>query len=150
MWLCSCECGQDKEIPTGHLTRKLNPVKSCGCLRFAIGSDNPTWTGVGDISGSWWVTHVLKSARTYRRKEVSITKQYAWDLLISQKHKCTLTGLSIKVGENASLDRIDSAKDYEAGNVQWVHKDVNIMKNKFSSEYFLEMCKRVVEYSKLL
>jgi len=42
-----------------------------------------------------------------------------------------------------SLDRIDSSKGYIKGNVQWIHKDVNIMKNKFNQEYFIEMCKLV-------
>ena len=43
----------------------------------------------------------------------------------------------------ASLDRIDSSKGYVIGNVQWVHKDINIMKNKFDNQYFIDMCKKI-------
>jgi hypothetical protein len=43
----------------------------------------------------------------------------------------------------ASLDRINSDEGYIKGNVQWVHKDINIMKNIYSSKYFIEMCKKV-------
>ena len=45
----------------------------------------------------------------------------------------------------ASIDRIDSNKGYIEDNVVWVHKDINIMKNKFSKEYFLMLCKKIVE-----
>ena len=43
----------------------------------------------------------------------------------------------------ASLDRIDSKKGYIKGNLQWVHKDLNIMKNSYPNQYFIEMCKKV-------
>jgi len=43
----------------------------------------------------------------------------------------------------ASLDRIDSTKNYTIDNIQWVHKDVNKMKMDFSQEYFIEMCRLV-------
>lgn len=39
-----------------------------------------------------------------------------------------------------SLDRIDSKIAYVKSNVQWVHKDVNWMKNKFSVDRFKEVC----------
>jgi hypothetical protein len=45
----------------------------------------------------------------------------------------------------ASIDRIDSNLGYTESNVVWVHKDVNIMKNNFTKEYFLMMCQKVTE-----
>ena len=47
--------------------------------------------------------------------------------------------LNKRIG-NASLDRIDSSKGYVKDNIQWVHKDVQIMKNKFSEDYFKQIC----------
>jgi hypothetical protein len=41
------------------------------------------------------------------------------------------------------LDRIDSSKGYIVGNVQWVHKHVNVMKNIFSQEMFIFICNQV-------
>jgi len=43
----------------------------------------------------------------------------------------------------ASLDRIDSSKGYVKGNLQWVHKDINMMKNHYNQKYFIEICKKV-------
>jgi hypothetical protein len=59
---------------------------------------------------------------------------------------CALTGwpISIKYGmQTASLDRIDSKKGYEPDNIQWVHKMVNMSKNKYDQYQFIEMCKAV-------
>jgi len=46
----------------------------------------------------------------------------------------------------ASLDRIDNNKGYIKGNVQWVLKDINKMKNIHTQDYFIELCKLVWEY----
>jgi len=43
----------------------------------------------------------------------------------------------------AYLDRTDSSKGYVEGNVQLVHKDVNISKNKYELQYFINLCKDV-------
>jgi len=31
-WLCKCDCGNEKVVCTGDLTRRRRPTKSCGCL----------------------------------------------------------------------------------------------------------------------
>ena len=80
--------------------------------------------------------------------------KYLWELYVQQNKKCALTGLDIEMKlkdetaydgyrQIASLDRIDSKHGYCIGNVQWVHKDVNIMKNKFDQDYFLYICKLI-------
>ncbi len=38
LWVCKCDCGDSKEVPVGHLTRKDN-VKSCGCSKRGINPD---------------------------------------------------------------------------------------------------------------
>jgi hypothetical protein len=43
----------------------------------------------------------------------------------------------------ASVDRIDSSKDYVEGNVQWLHKDINRMKWDLDTDKFIELCKLV-------
>jgi len=48
----------------------------------------------------------------------------------------------------ASLDRIDCNKSYSIENIQWVHKDVNIMRNAYSIDRFVEICKLVSEKHK--
>ncbi len=46
---------------------------------------------------------------------------------------------------SASLDRIDSSLGYIEENVQWVHKDVNMMKRIYDNNYFIKMCKLIAE-----
>ena len=106
------------------------------------------------MSGDFWDSHVKRSASGEKgnRKpvELSITKENAWNLFLKQNRRCALSGLELtfpKVSKDkswtASLDRIDSSKGYIEGNVQWVHKDVNIMKNKFDNKYFINICKLI-------
>jgi hypothetical protein len=147
-WLCKCSCGNEKTFSSDHLTRKKSPVKSCGCKRIRYGSDHHQWKGCGDISGNWWYNHVLRERRSRRfQLPVTVTVEYAWDLFLRQKKKCALSGLPLVIAAStygtASIDRIDNSKGYEPDNIQWVHKDINFMKGKYSQEYFVEMCKKV-------
>ena len=75
-----------------------------------------------------------------------VSFDYLADLLIQQDFKCALTGWSIdamNIKNNASLDRIDSKEGYIEGNVQWVVSKVNMMKQQYSQEDFIEVCKAV-------
>jgi len=47
----------------------------------------------------------------------------------------------------ASLDRIDSTGGYTEGNVQWVHRTVNFMKQSLSDAELVQWCRRIVEFS---
>ncbi len=83
-----------------------------------------------------------------------LTMEYAWDLYEQQKCLCALSGIPIGFGAtsknsntSASLDRIDNAKGYVEGNVQWVHKSINLMRNVLTVEKFIEWCKRVANNS---
>ncbi|WP_238595034.1 hypothetical protein, partial [Nocardia seriolae] len=46
-----------------------------------------------------------------------------------------------------TLDRIDSSKGYAIDNVQWVHKDVNMIKWELSEEVFLATCLEIVNHT---
>lgn len=147
---CQCECGNVKAILLTHL--RQGNTKSCGCDK-PKGNTHKQWKGVGEISGDFWYNHIVRSANGNkgRRNSISltITKEYIWDLFLQQNRRCALTGMELyfpdvnKASYTASLDRIDSSLGYIEGNVQWVHKDVNIMKNKYSQEYFISICKLI-------
>lgn len=148
-WACKCDCGQISTCATKHLL--AGNTKSCGCLRLLRGSANLLWSGYGEMSGDFWnsiVTHSLSRTKV----PIRITKKYAWNLFLEQDRKCALTGFPLifsmlNQGERtASLDRIDSSKGYIKGNVQWVHKDVNRMKNVFTQEYFIHVCKNIAKF----
>jgi hypothetical protein len=49
-------------------------------------------------------------------------------------------------GNTASVDRIDSSKDYTQDNTQLVHVHINMMKQHYDQQYFIDMCKNVSEY----
>lgn len=146
---CSCSCGNICEIRSEFLTRGLQ--KSCGCLRKRTGSENPKWTGYGEISGELWSCiqlNAIGKGSGYKRKTpiaFSISIRYAWNLFLKQNRICSLSGvsLSFRPERTASLDRIDSKKGYVRGNVQWIHKDLNIMKQSFSQDHFVLWCKKV-------
>ena len=53
---------------------------------------------------------------------------------------------SIRDG-TASLDRIDSSRGYVIDNIQWVHKDINWLKNDWSQKEFIELCSRVANHN---
>lgn len=66
----------------------------------------------------------------------------------AQNRKCALSGFDLIFSGDfnqitASLDRIDNSKGYEAGNIQWVHKEINMMRGPLSIDRFIELCKSV-------
>lgn len=107
-----------------------------------------------NIPGRYW-SRTVRSAETRGRK-FEISMEYAWSLFVKQKGLCALSGKPIRfhdIGEpgrnqTASLDRIDSSKDYIEGNVQWVHKKLNKMKCSMSDDEFIEACREVADYSR--
>lgn len=149
-WRCQCDCGNVVVKPTHHLFQ--GRVKSCGCSHQRTGADHCMWTGTGELSGNHWSS--IQGKARERGIEVTITKEDAWNLFIQQGRSCALSGLPIafaktgKLKRTASLDRIDSSRGYELGNVQWLHKDVNWMKNQFDQSYFINICCAIAAHRK--
>jgi hypothetical protein len=54
----------------------------------------------------------------------------------------------MEVNSSASLDRIDSSIGYIDGNVQWLAGKVNMMKQSYTQEEFIEMCVAVADKTK--
>lgn len=89
-----------------------------------------------------------------RNKEWLLSNDDLANLVDSQKNLCALTGMELKFKGDfdqitASLDRIDNSKGYITGNIQWVHKDVNMMRGSLSINRFKELCKMVAETNKV-
>jgi hypothetical protein len=107
------------------------------------------------LTPSIW-KRILQAAKT-RNLEVDITLNDAYSLLVEQNHKCALTGVDISFADTskehntgkttASLDRIDSSKGYIKGNIQWVHKIINMMKRSSSQDEFKLWCRLVVVHN---
>lgn len=116
-----------------------------------VGNLNWNFKGCGNISTTYF-NHVKKSAER-RHIQFSITIEDMDVLFTKQNGKCVYTGEQLTIGMgknksrfNASLDRIDSSKGYIIDNIQFVTKNINMMKQKFSHNQFTELCNKVSEH----
>jgi len=95
--------------------------------------------------------HKYKTSAVARGIEFNISYDYMADVLIEQDFQCALSGEpldAMQLSNNASLDRIDSSAGYVEGNVQWVTSEVNMMKQSYSQQRFIEVCRAVADKSK--
>jgi len=140
LWLCNCDCGKSATYTTAAL--RQGKATSCKCNQYKKGSDVYNYTGYKDISGSKWYS-IKQNAKT-RKLDFEILKEDVWEIYIAQHKKCSFTNLpvSFKTG-TASVDRKDNALGYTVENIHIVHKDINLMRNKFSIVYFKRLCKLV-------
>lgn len=155
IWECKCSCGKITNVITYSLLSKR--TRSCGCLRNKAAHNR---NYLGQITGTIW-SNILRGARQ-RGIKFFLTREEAWELFIKQKKRCALTnqrlrfrryvkkqnGKDIYSTGTASLDRINSKLPYQKDNVQWVHKDINWLKNKFSQDKFINMCRLVYTNSR--
>lgn len=84
----------------------------------------------------------FKRNARYRNKKFSISYEYLLGVYHGQRGLCFYTGIHL-TQINASIDRIDSSVGYVIGNIALCTKHVNISKNKYDIEEFIEMCKNV-------
>lgn len=145
-WCSTCSgCG--KEQPYTRMDHakqsELRDWQCKSCVAQAKGFENNK--PVGDRK------------RTFNKFIKSATSRgITWKLSIDEMFscfsgKCALTGWDISIEylcQTASLDRIDSSKPYEIGNIQWVHSMVNMCKNKYDQNKFIEMCNAVANKEK--
>lgn len=149
IYKCICDCGNICEILGKYLLS--GDTKSCGCYNNKNAHNRDA---VGEITKSFWTPIIKQAIR--RGIPFTIDRNYAWNLYLKQNRKCKLTGIDINFSSNirderskhtCSLDRINSDKGYIEGNVQWVHKIINIMKNKLSQTDFITWCGLVHNYN---
>ena len=135
-WLCRCVCGKFHEMNSYFLLGTRNKNNRCKRCSF-----------VGDIS-LYYYKKYIKCAKE-RNIVFNISHKYLWELFLKQERLCALSGLELFFNEDgrgpqtASLDRIDSSKGYIEGNVQWIYRDINIMKNSISEHKFIKLCKLI-------
>ncbi len=110
------------------------------------------YKGVGDLSGTYF-NEIVTNAED-RKIEIGVSIEEIWELFKLQKGLCRFTGMKLSLGRfeerTASLDRIDSTKGYILGNVQWVHKIVNMMKRSMTDDEFIRWCGAISNHAKLI
>lgn len=150
-WVCRCKCGEINTIEVSSLNR--GGSSSCRVCAMKKTRDERI------VPAHYWLKLTTNAER--RLIQVSVSHEDVETLLTDQKHLCALTGWRIGFGRGrtkdgkhsdgettASLDRIDSSKPYEAGNIQWVHKDVQNMKQSFTEERLKVLCRAILSYAK--
>ena len=137
-WNVRCDCGQEKKVRAD----RCGILQSCGCQTKTI-VHNRLYKGCGNLSGRYWC-RVKQNAKS-RGIDFNLTIEKAYSIF---NGRCSLSGVAIVLDKDASLDRIDSSKGYEVGNVQWVHKSVNQMKNSMPESEFLTWVKLIANLNK--
>lgn len=143
VWKCECECG---ELIDATSNRLKHGAKACGKCPYRC-----NWKGFGEISGE----HIakIKAGAKKRKLEYNLNIEYLWELFLIQNRKCALSGRELyfartKLDEQtASLDRIDSTKGYIEGNIQWLHKDINMAKQSLSQNEFIFLCSEIYKHN---
>jgi len=137
LWLCECTCGTQLKITTS----KLNDGSTTKCWTCANGKK------CGTLATSFF-KHIKRHAEK-RNLDFDITIEEIWNLFLKQNKKCALSNVELLMirdykrkpnQHTASLDRIDSLKGYTLDNIQWVHKDINMLKNSYPQEKFINWC----------
>ena len=112
-------------------------------------------TGYSGLSGTHFTA--MKAGAKRRNIAFDVEPEYLYKLYQSQQERCAITGVPISLIDvvyknnpdwrviTASLDRIDSSKSYQPGNVWWVHKRVNRLKNDFSMDELLFWSQAIVK-----
>ena len=156
-WRAICHCNNcgNNEFSVDIQSLKRGSTTSCGCSKDryvkTTGKNSSQYTGYEELNGKYW--GVIKSRAKERGYVIDIDIKYAWDLYLKQNKKCALSGLPIEFAisnkrnsdTTASLDRIDSYKGYVEGNIQWVHKHINMMKSSYEQNYFISLCELVTK-----
>jgi|JI10StandDraft_1071094.scaffolds.fasta_scaffold250858_2 hypothetical protein len=141
-WRCLCDCGTVVDIRRNSLTKGIRT--DCGCS-IKSPKESHRWKGIDDISGTFFRNHINHAKR--RGIAITVSKDYLVQQLYKQNKKCALSGQDLffdGMKTNASIDRIDSSKGYEEGNIQWVTITVNFAKQKLSNQEFVKLCKMVI------
>jgi hypothetical protein len=132
VWVCECACGNKTNMNSAAVHSGRKECPKCAGLSRRLGDVKIMWSGI-----------------VHRAKTLKVPLEVTWDelkdLLSAQNYQCALSGIPIALPKSseefyngvttASVDRIDSTIGYVPGNVQWVHKDVNFMKQSFPQSY---------------
>jgi len=138
VWKLECVCGNTYTARTSQLTS--GHTRSCGCLH---GQDR----SYEDIPTKFMSKYLSSSKKRHLKFELEAKD--VWNKYVAQDKKCALSGVDISFDGNvtASIDRINSSLGYVVGNIQIVHKQVNLMKHVMDNNELLEWCRLILDYS---
>lgn len=143
--LCRCACGGEYPVDTIQLRR--GTTTQCRVCRYR----NRTHTS----SYRLWLR--CRRNATVRGYCWRISLKHFMELYVAQGGRCAITGVPLVWAETAeelqtgvgtaSLDRIDSKRGYVRGNVQWVHKTVNMLKGSLSDAELIHWARLIAAHA---
>jgi hypothetical protein len=157
MCKCVCQCGNtvDRDISQVISRQNNGVIQSCGCYLKVQQKVKSIGRPLQERFGRYFKQCIRQSS--VRGYKFNLTMDDLITLYDKQGGKCALSGIRVvlplcwhKKEENrCSLDRVDSSKHYEIGNVQWVYYPLNRLKNKFKEVEFFRWCAMITDYQRL-
>jgi hypothetical protein len=133
-WLCQCDCGNTKLIPSN----RIGVTVSCGCTTNLNRSKNHLIHGL-TVNGTVDPKYSMWSGAKTRAKKLRVPFNLDLDD-IEIPQECPLLGIKLERGERCqqpfspSLDRIIPELGYVKGNVMVISYRANAIKNDASVE----------------
>lgn len=148
-----CRCGNIKYRRLSHVLEGKN-IWCAKCRGYNSYPENrkSNLFFINGIHVSWLSVVNVNLIRGSRILESTITNEDLINQYNKQNGCCIYTGIPLDIinvirkNSNASIDRKDSNEGYVKNNIQWVYKPINIMKNNYSEEEFIFVCKKVSSF----
>lgn len=143
-WLCRCSCGREVKAVRGNLLSG-NTTRCIWCRARR----RRKRTDCSRVLPGWWLRRTEAGAKR-RGLSWDVTEEELLQLFKVQGGLCALSGRPIVISSRpremtASLDRVDPRKGYLLENLQWVCKDINLMKLDYGQAEFLAICCEVAD-----
>lgn len=145
LWLCQCECERQSNVKASYLANGYS--KQCDYCN----KHSKKYYETNSVPEQFW-KQILRNSKK-RSIKINISPEDAYKKFQDQRGQCALSGILLEFPKYAgdwknkqnlpSLDRIDNNHGYEIDNIQWIHKDVNRMKNTHDQNYFIDICKKI-------
>jgi len=167
---CICNnCGKEFEKPLSEIVRNKKLKRSNFCTRSCVGKSHISNFGdkIWNFKDNQFVRHgdeytkfkyymkSINSRHGSKGLDVNITVEdlkSQWEL---QNGLCKFSGVELILSthskiikdpiHSASVDRIDSKMGYVKGNIVWVSRSINYMKNEMSDELVWELCNLICD-----